>query len=193
MFLCKTRFIRSTAAIITVALLFEVLIPATAVALTSGPSQPEFSSFEPVATTSMVSEFDGSFSYNLPVISIPGPNGAGYALSLSYHNSTSVEEEASWVGYGWTLNPGAITRQTRGFPDDYKDAKIQYWNKVRSNWTVTATKRAGLEVASGEIGGSLGGFVTQRYNNYRGYGYTQGVSLGIMGIASIDCDRIQRN
>lgn len=167
-------------------MMIEMIAPAAALALTSGPNQPEFSSFEPVATTSMVNEFDGSFSYNLPVISIPGPNGGGYALSLSYHNTTSVEEEASWVGYGWTLNPGAITRQTRGFPDDYKNAKIEYWNKVRPNWTVTATKRLGAEVASGELSASLGGYFTQRYNNYRGYGYTAGVSLGIMGVASID-------
>ncbi len=186
MLIRNTHIYRLTSLTVLIVMVMEVIVPATALALTSGPSQPEFSSFEPVATTSMVNEFDGSFSYNLPVLSIPGPNGGGYALSLSYHNATSVEEEASWVGYGWTLNPGAISRQTRGFPDDYKNAKIQYWNKVRPNWTVTATKRLGLEVASGEIGGSVGGYYTQRYNNYRGYGYTAGVSLGIMGVASID-------
>jgi hypothetical protein len=35
------------------------------------------------------------------LIEIPGPAGAGYALSLSYHSDTNPEEAGSWVGYGW--------------------------------------------------------------------------------------------
>lgn len=174
---------RSIASTLIVALLAEVFIPATAAALTSGPVQPEFSSFEPVATTSMVNEFTGAFNYNLPVISIPGPNGMGYALSLSYHNATSVEEEASWVGLGWTLNPGSIGRVKRGFPDEYKGAEVEYWNKVRDNWTASVTKRIGVEAFSGDVTAGL--FTTLRYNNYTGYGYVSGVNLGIIGAANI--------
>ena len=62
-----------------------------AYALTGGPSSPEFSSFEPVATTNMVNEFSGDFNYNLPVLNVPGPNGSGYAVSLSYHAGTTPE------------------------------------------------------------------------------------------------------
>ncbi|MCG2613432.1 DUF5977 domain-containing protein [Terrimonas sp. NA20] len=41
-------------------------------------------------------------------------------VSLSYHaGGVKVEELASWVGMGWSLNAGgAITRQTRGRPDE---------------------------------------------------------------------------
>jgi hypothetical protein len=79
-------------------ILLETFIPSFSFGLTSGPSQPEFSSFEPVATTNMVSDFSGDLTYNLPVVNIPGANGGGYALSLSYHSGASIEEEASWVG-----------------------------------------------------------------------------------------------
>jgi len=98
---------------------FIILGLVSLMALTSGPSQPEFSSFEPVASTNMVDEFTGDFTYNIPVVEIPGPDGVGYALSLSYHSGTTPEEEGSWVGYGWTLNPGAINRNKRGYPDDW--------------------------------------------------------------------------
>ena len=178
----KTKFFRCVATTVTVAMIAEILTPAVGLALTGGPNQPEFSSFEPVATTSMVNEFTGQFNYNLPVINIPGPNGVGYALSLSYHNATSVEEEASWVGLGWTLNPGAISRIKRGFPDEYKGDEVEYWNKVRDNWTATVTKRLGGEAWSRA---SLGVFTTQRYNNYSGFGYTTGVSLGLLGVANV--------
>src|SRR5688572_13308536 len=88
----------------------QIALPTLSYALTSGPSQPEFSSFEPVATTNMVDEFTGDFTYNLPILEVPGPHGSSYRLSLSYHSGVTPEEEASWVGYGWTLNPGAINR-----------------------------------------------------------------------------------
>jgi hypothetical protein len=62
-----------------------------AYALTGGPQQPEFSTFEPVSTADMVNEFTGDFTYNLPLLEIPGPHNSGYALSLSYHSGTSPD------------------------------------------------------------------------------------------------------
>jgi len=175
---------KTIASIVLGSFLIEVLAPSAAIALTSGPSQPEFSSFEPVATTGMVSEFTGSFTYNLPVLSIPGPNGSGYALSLSYHGGVAPEEEASWVGSGFTLNPGAINRQKRGFPDDYNGYSVRYWNKVRKNWTVSVGLSAGFElfsVAPVSVSTAL------RYNNYKGFSTSLsfGANLSYKGIVGL--------
>lgn len=120
-------------------LIVDLIHPQTLMALTAGSASPEFASFEPVATTDMVNEFTGDFTYNLPVLNVPGPDGGGYALSLSYHSGVSSEEEASWVGYGWTLNPGAINRNVRGYPDDFKRVKVEKYQKVKPNWTQSAT------------------------------------------------------
>jgi len=135
----KKKILKRIALFLVGNLLLEVFAPLTAYALTSGPHAPEYTSFEPVSTTDMVNLTSGSFVYNLPVLEIPGPDGGGYGLSLSYHNGASSEEEASWVGFGWTLNPGALNRQSRGYPDDYNGAKVIKYNKTRPNISASYT------------------------------------------------------
>ena len=112
----RARVYKRIAPLMAFIMLAELIIPNLAYGLTSGPTQPEFSSFEPVATTQMVNEFTGDFTYNLPILNVPGANGGGYAMSLSYHSGATPEEEASWVGYGWNLNAGAIVRKQKRFP-----------------------------------------------------------------------------
>ncbi|MEM7162995.1 MAG: hypothetical protein AAF487_11220 [Bacteroidota bacterium] len=159
---------------------WDIAFPTFAYALTGGPTQPEFTSFEPVATTSMVNEFTGDLTYNLPVINIPGAEGGGYALSLSYHSGTGVEGESSWVGHGWTLNPGAITRNKRGFADDWNGKEVKFYNKTRPNRTVTLGGSLGdFEAYSVDL--SFNGSASIRYNNYKGFGYTLG-----LGVATTD-------
>lgn len=87
-------------------------------ALTSGPTQPEYSSFEPVDATDMVDLGTGDFTYVLPLGEVQSPSGVGYPITLSYHAGILHEQEATWVGLGWNLNAGAINRTVRGFPDD---------------------------------------------------------------------------
>lgn len=158
----------------------SILFPSTHAiyALTSGPSAPEFSSFEPVATTNMVTPFTGSFTYNLPVIQVPGPDGAGYAMSLSYHSGTSSEEDASWVGHGWTLNPGAINRSVRGFPDEYNGEVVKVYSKNRPNWTMSGTEKINLEGFSVGLGFSD----NIRFNNYQGLAKTQSFGVSVPGL-----------
>ncbi|WP_271768889.1 hypothetical protein [Aquimarina algiphila] len=84
----------------------------------NGPNAPEAASFEPVDATDMVNLLTGDFSYVLPLLNVPSPEG-GYPIALSYHAGIAMDQEASWVGLGWNLNPGAINRSVNGFADDY--------------------------------------------------------------------------
>ncbi len=190
------RILRPIALFLVLTIITEILTPSLAFALTAGPTSPEFSKFQPVSTSEMVNAFTGDFSYNLPVVEIPGPDGAGYALSLSYQGGVSSEEEASWVGFGWTLNPGAINRNTRGFPDDFDGQAIKRYNKTRQNVTVTGTNSATLEFFSkndaktkdnpngtnkegeGTNLGNIGLNASVGFNNYSGYRFTMGLAGG---------------
>ncbi|MEO0554166.1 MAG: hypothetical protein AAF149_13245 [Bacteroidota bacterium] len=116
----KRKLVRIIALFFTLELMLDIAMPYVSYALTSGPTAPEATSFEPVDTTDMVNLATGDFNYNMPLFEVPGPAG-GYPLSLSYHAGIKNDQEASWVGLGWTLNPGAINRSVSGFPDDSKD------------------------------------------------------------------------
>ncbi|MBK9462276.1 MAG: hypothetical protein IPN94_23355 [Sphingobacteriales bacterium] len=188
--LSQKLFVARKLAIVTLFSMFVQLVtPVAAFALTSGPSSPEFSSFEPVATNNMVDLFSGDFTYNIPVLDIPGAHGGGYAMSLSYHSGASLEEEASWVGYGWTLNPGAINHGKQGFSDDWDGVPINYYNKTKPNKTVNIFGSAGIEAFSQDFSAedlpfNLGGFSLGAgisYNNYKGYRWNVDIGANIGG------------
>lgn len=89
------------------------------IALTGGPIQSEYLSFEQIDNTSLVNLPTGNLVYNLPLGDVSGPAGVGYPVVLSYHAGIMNEQEATWTGLGWGLNVGSINRMVRGFPDDY--------------------------------------------------------------------------
>lgn len=151
----KLNFYQRVAFILAIYFLaHSLVVPVAAFALTSGPKQPEFTSFTPVATTNMVNTFTGGFNYNLPVLNIPGPDGGGYALSLAYNSQPNPEEQASWVGLGWNINPGALQRNKRGFADDANGIEVVKYNKTTPNWTVSAGDEYNLELASKDESGN---------------------------------------
>ena len=81
---------------------------------TSGPTQPEVQSFQPVSITNMVEPSSGEFQYNIPLFTI-----GDYPVNINYNSQIGMENEASIVGLGFNINCGAITRQVRGLPDDF--------------------------------------------------------------------------
>ncbi len=157
--------------------LYQIFFPTVAWALTAGPGQQEFASFEPAGTSDMVDLYSGDFTYNIPLLSVPGPNG-GYPINLAYHSGVGMEEEASWVGLGWNLNVGAIGRQLRGLPDDFNDDEISYKLKFKPSWIAALDMEFGLGsngLSYKEIFGIPAGSPNSRaqiyYNNYKGIGY----------------------
>jgi len=176
-------------------LVVEIFFPAVSYALTSGPSQPEHVQFAPVGANNSVDLFSGDFSYNIPLFELPGPDG-GYPFNITYQAGVGVEEEASWVGLGWNLTPGAINRQMRGLPDEFKGDSITQKIKRRPNRTLSFSPEAnvglGLSIAElfgyevdkilklqglkdgldPSINASLGLSLSIRYNNYTGMGFS---------------------
>lgn len=142
-------------------------------AQTDGPIQREFVGSSGV-TGAKVDEFTGDFNFGIPIITVPGSNGFNYSLNLTYKSGASPAETASWVGFGWSLSPGAIIRGKNGFPDDYKGAKIRKWNKIKPNISVSIGPKAGLKAYSFDLVN-----INSRlyYNNYKGYQITNNFGL----------------
>jgi len=95
----------------------SVIQPSITYALTTGPHQPEYTSYEQPGATDIVNLLTGDFTYSLPILEVPGPEGS-FSVPLTYNAGIGPEQEASWVGLGWTLNVGAITREINQYPDD---------------------------------------------------------------------------
>lgn len=111
-------------AIVLLAIFLPSLFPVNLLyANNNGPTSPEATSFEPVDATDMVNLLTGQYSYVLPLLNVPSPEG-GYPLALSYHAGLAMDQEASWTGIGWNVNAGAINRNVNGYPDDYNASQL---------------------------------------------------------------------
>ncbi|HNP23448.1 MAG TPA: hypothetical protein PKM63_17395 [Panacibacter sp.] len=139
----------------------------------SGPSQPEMTSFKSVGNDNMVDLFTGDFSYNIPLLDV-----GGYPVNLFYRSGISMDQEASWVGLGWNINPGTITRNLRGLPDDFDGSndKITKTGSIKENKTIGTTLGADAEIYGlGGLGGSIGAF----HNTYKGWGLESGLNASL--------------
>lgn len=170
-FLSRRR--RTISVIMTFVFAFQIFEPPVSYALTSGPTQPEVQSFQPAGTSEMVDLFSGDFVYNIPLFELPGPNG-GYPFNIAYQSGITMDSEASWVGLGWSLQPGALTRQMRGLPDEFNGDSLYTKMSIEPSVTVGLGAGVGAEF----FGGSAEGGFSVSQNNYRGLGYSIGGSVG---------------
>lgn len=72
-----------------------------------------------------VSGFTGAATYDYPIQTFEGPGGLKPELSLSY-NSQVIDQgaaltQASWVGMGWSLDTGYISRDMHGTNEHGED------------------------------------------------------------------------
>lgn len=156
-------------------LVVETTAPTAAYALTAGPTQPEFSSFTPIGTSDMVDLASGDFNYNIPIMDV-----GGYPINLAYNSSVTMDQEASWVGLGWDMSVGQISRQVRGLPDDFNGDKMIYENNMRPNTTVGAGMNVfispfGFAEEKSKFKLSVG--LGLNYNNYNGFGISSQAGL----------------
>jgi hypothetical protein len=130
-------------------------VPQYAWALTSGNIQPEFQGYQEPGGQDMVNLLTGDFSFSIPILEVPGPEG-GFNLPLSYSAGIATEQEATWVGLGWSLNPGAITRSYNGYPDDANGQlqTVQMEQLVARGWnsSLLAIGNIGWDTKQGHYG-----------------------------------------
>jgi hypothetical protein len=176
----KSKFKKTVAIYLAMMILLEAIQPMRMYALTSGPTQPEFNAFTPIGTSDMVNLSTGDFNYNIPIMDV-----GGYPLNLAYNSGVTMDQEASWVGLGWNLNVGEISRQVRGLPDDFRGDKMRYENNLRDNVTVGTNFNLSPAVFGRDIPFNFG--LGVQYNNYEGITFkpSLGVSYNIAGLGSV--------
>lgn len=162
-------------------LLTQLFYPTVGWAINGRDRMPEYQSFTPVGSSDLVNPFDGSFSYSVPLLSIPN----GTAITMGYNSSdVNPEAQASWVGLGWSLNPGAVVRQKRGFPDEFEGETVTYHNRMPANWTVSGDASLRPELFGWEQKPlSVGVGIT--YNNYHGLGSSVNLGMNLAGVSNL--------
>ena len=122
-----------------------------------------------------------SYYTGVPNISIPLYNiqsrDISVPISLSYHaGGVKVEEEASWVGLGWSLNAGGvITRSVRGLDDIPLDGYPFDMNPpmpnsdANNNYDLMNTQPTDLNYFSALCAGNQDGEPDLFYFNFGGY------------------------
>ncbi|HSC38948.1 MAG TPA: hypothetical protein VLD19_13795, partial [Chitinophagaceae bacterium] len=151
----------------------ETFLPKAPDSVSNGPTQPEMQSFQSVNASNMVDLFSGDFSYNIPLLDV-----GGYPINIHYSSGISMDQESSWVGLGWNINPGTISRNMRGLPDDFDGTdKVDKTLSMKDNKTIGVTGGGDLELFGLPLtlGASLGVF----HNNYRGWGTEAAINVGI--------------
>lgn len=153
-----------------------------------GPSSPEATSFKAVGSNNLVNLATGDFSYSIPLLDVDG-----YPVNLFYSGGINMEQEASWVGLGWNINPGTVSRNMRGVPDDFNgtDLMTQTQNvKPNRTWggdVALDVEYVGIKFPKIGIGTSLG----FSYNNYLGPALEIGgrVSLSISTSENVKAEK----
>ncbi len=138
-----------------------------------GPSQPEMTAFKPVGSDNMVSPFTGDFSYNIPLLDV-----GGYPINMFYSSGITMDQEASWLGLGWNINPGTITRNMRGLPDDFNgDDLITKTQSFRDDKTFGLNTGANIKIAGFPL--KLGANFGLAWNNKLGVSAEAGVNAAL--------------
>lgn len=152
-----------------------------------GPGQPEMAEFHSVNSDNMVDLFSGDLSYSIPLMDV-----GGYPIAIGYNSGITMDQEASWVGLGWSLNPGVINRNLRGVPDEFNGSDtLTKTQSIRESKTIGGNLGIDLELAgrTQEIGGktvetdavkvSLSASLGIVHNTYKGIGIEMGTAVGL--------------
>lgn len=162
-----------------------------------GPGQTESSGFSLNSTDGLVDKFTGDFTYSLPVMDVEG-----FPLVLSYNSNVTMNSESSWVGLGWDLNVGSVSREMRGMPDEFNGTDMIDKTESQLDESLKGRKLGGYLALSYSFGGSDSKgvmftpslqltYLSGKYtSNLLGLGHTSDFGLQIRFDLSTDQEKI---
>ena len=139
-FLSRVAFLKSG---IALALLFS-LSPAHSTSSNKTPAVPEAYAAEGFSRSHTVNEVTGDMGLTLPLFTLPTSGDLEYRVVLSYQAGIALDQKASEVGLGWSLNHPVFHREVNGVPDDASatNENYYYYSKPPANYpTATFNKQ----------------------------------------------------
>ncbi len=79
-------------------------------------TQPDL--WRPAMETTSRVDAKGDLNLSIPVMTIPGRNGLDFDIVFRYRSGISAKQTSSWIGTGWSFDPGSITRDVRSMLQD---------------------------------------------------------------------------
>lgn len=176
----EKTWVKAVALIILYSFVFEILYPLNYMFAQTGPGQSESQGFSLGTTDGMVNKFTGDFSYSIPLMDVEG-----YPIVISYNQNVGMNTDASWVGLGWDLNIGSVSREMRGIPDDF-NGKDKVVREVSREDVVIDGWKTGpfVNYNVGFAGAGLTALFGKYNNSMNGDGKT--IDVNLMGSISID-------
>src|SRR3989338_4463870 len=97
----------------------SVMLASTIIYAGNDGTAPEASSFK-VHDGNVDASFTGDLSFSLPLYTITG-RGVDLPIVLTYQAgiTDNIANEPGWVGDGFSLGFGSVTRSVSGTPDEY--------------------------------------------------------------------------
>ena len=86
-----------------------------------------------VAAGVAVKQSTGDVVVDFPLMTVPGTGGLNHPVSMTYMGAgIKMDHSSSWVGLGFSLSSGSISRTVVGIPDDATNDLDNVWMK---NWS----------------------------------------------------------
>ena len=150
----------------------------------TGPNCPDYCTTS--GASNDVNLLTGDLHFSLPLLNVPGPEG-GYSMDLNYLSGITYDQEASWVGLGWSFFPGAINRNVNGYPDDWNGADIEYQLSNLSDYRVINNPAKDNYVSLGfqRILGSSKSMLGYRKQHFSWPGAGSGTNFSASGYGSL--------
>lgn len=150
-----------------------------------GPSMPEVHGFTTVDQKNLVNPGTGDFNYSIPLLDV-----GGFPINIQYSSGIGTQDEASWVGLGWNLNPGSVSRQTRGLPDDFKGESITVETSIKPKFGFNVGTGVDINFAGIDLPVELGLGLELDYSNYEGWGVDLKSNIGLSAETEIGSSKM---
>ena len=86
-----------------------------------------------VAASATVKQSTGDLVVDIPLMTVPGTGGMNYPVSMTYMGAgIKMDYSSSWVGLGFSLSSGSISRSVVGIPDDATNDQNNVWMRYSS-------------------------------------------------------------